>query len=269
MPRRKKNDTVVILNTTGNLYSGQGYQTLESDFKKDVVNAMINAHKCSDSLKCLSIPNPIGYASNNDQSIQTALSKALVGDRPDLLFFSGYAGDLQTLLDSLPAGKKLTILGGDALSIMNDYTRPLPENVYFTSFASPATWHDNTPPQSVQTFLNDFSQTFGTPVAPDGVQGVDADVLLGYDALQVFLQGYQNALSSGKTAPSPNDLAQGIRQINAAHPYQGVSGRIAFSDPADKTAPIDKRVVLEHVVSNQLHILDHQGCLLINDTNCG
>jgi len=269
-----KASTVAILNTTGNLYSGTGAQTLESDFQNDLLNDMVTLHKCSALSNCLTIPPPIPYTSNDMGSIQNAQSQAFA-DKAALIFFSGYAIDLQTLLASLPAGKKIPILGGDGLSIMNDYTQAPPDNVYFTAFASPVAWDGATSqPRSVTKFFSDFNRAFSlqpseTPVASDGVQGVDADTILGYDALQVLLQGYTNAIShkKDKTPVSPGELLQGIQHITTSHPYQGISGAMAFSNTADTTAPLNKWIVLEHVINGHtLKSITSQGCLL--DTQC-
>lgn len=248
------NATVATL-AVDNTYS----DTLGTNFQKDL-------HSIRPDLKI--IP-PDTYISGNKQSITQVWQRALAS-RPDLLFFPGYGTDLRLLLSSgLAIPKNMLILGSDGTSIMNDYPKGQPgPDVYFTAFASQSAW-DSVNPKQQPAFFQDFTQVFGPPIATNDVQGVDEDTMLSYDALRVFLQAYTNvAAIDHKTQVSLTDMLEGIRLITTSRPLQGVSGKLAFDNTTDSTAPPEKFIVLEHAVNDQLEIIASQGCLQISQTRC-
>jgi serine/threonine protein kinase len=190
------------------------------------------------------------YTFNQPQSIQDALSKVLQ-TKPDLIFFSGYAHDLETLLEDQsrnldPQLRNIPVIAGDAAATMSDYT-DLPsglDHTYFTSFASQET-NPGAP------FFNIYRQTFPNFIAQTHVNDVDEDAILEYDAIEALLQGYQYQ----KNAPGKITLSQALRTMGAC---QGVSGQIAFDASGN---PLQKYIVLEHVLikENKLEVLDHSG----------
>jgi len=66
------------------------------------------------------------------------------------------------------------------------------------------------------------------------------------------------ALTGTKTAITPNDLQQALKQIKGAQAIQGVSGQISFGSDGD---PINKALVILKVIQGGFFVQDAvQGC---------
>jgi len=229
---------VAIITTSNSSATGSYPTDLASFFRQDLINAHVT------------VPTPYTYTFNNSQTIKNALAQALATKpAPSLIFFSGYARDLQTLLEAQSQSdqkfRNIPIIAGNSASVMNDYTG-LPtgfEHTYFTSFASQAY-------PGYSGLFQSFSDTFRTFTLPTHVTGVDAATILEYDALGVLLRGYQyrqNLLGS-------ITLSQALRNVAC----QGASGQIAFDASGN---PKNKSVLLEHddIVNNRLLIDSSSG----------
>ena len=204
------------------------------------------------------IVKTVNYTRGDAQSISAALQQAASeGGSPDLLYFAGYASDMNTLLADLPKSTGLSnakILGGDALYELGGYDQRGREGfsrLHFTAFAYPDEWsilgYNNKRPAFFQDYINAFSTS-----NPKGVYGFTRpsnDVMLGYDAALALLTGAKNGLHGGKNL-TPDALQQGLQQIKGANALQGVSGQISFGSNGD---PVDKPVVVLNV-SNEGHI---------------
>ena len=171
-----------------------------------------------------------------------------------MIYFSGYAQDISPLLLYLKdQNTQVKIIGGSALYIPGDYKGGAQnadfEQLYFTSFASPDSWRylDSFPSQPA--FFADYSKIFDPqhahPSTTYGYEQADSDVILTYDAINVLIRGYQIASSNISTpnAVTPDNLRNGLAQINSAHPLQGASGSIAFGQDGN---PINKPVFVLH-----------------------
>ena len=223
-------------------------RSLSDDFSKAFTASTIGGQ----------VVKTISYKRGDAQSISTALQQAASqGGSPDLIYFSGYASDMNMVLADLPKYAGLSnakLLGGDALYELGGYDQRGREGfsrLHFTAFAYPDEWailnHDNKKPAFFQDYINAFSTS-----NPQGVYGFtrpSSDVMLSYDATLALLTGVKNGLNGGKTL-KPDALQQALQQIQGANALQGVSGQISFGTSGD---PVDKPVVVLNV-SNEGHI---------------
>jgi ABC-type branched-subunit amino acid transport system substrate-binding protein len=206
------------------------------------------------------------YSLGNESSLHTALSKALQS-HPDGIYFAGFAADVGPLLSSSQIKKlppRFKILSGSALAVLSDYPANLQnlDRLVFTSFASQDEWnflhHEQLP--IVSTFLSSYQSTF-----PSGV--MNTNVMLTYDAINVFLQGYQMALANGGTDTClPCALQKAFHTMNGAQAWQGVSGQIAFDSRS--TEPIDKVILINVIENGTTKTIDYRGCFLVDRTDC-
>ena len=204
------------------------------------------------------IVKTISYTRGDAQSISTALQQAAnQGGSPDLIYFSGYASDMNTLLADLPKYTGLSnakILGGDALYELGGYDQRGREGfsrLHFTAFAYPDEWavlnQNSKRPAFFQDYITAYSAS--NPQGSYGFTRPSNDVMLAYDATLALLTGAKNGLNGGKTLKL-DALQQGLQQIQGANALQGVSGQISFGSNGD---PINKPVVILKV-SNDGHI---------------
>jgi eukaryotic-like serine/threonine-protein kinase len=192
----------------------------------------------------------VGKPENLGNLLQDALKQ-----NPDLIYFSGYAADVSTLLVNLPLGK-LPVLGGDALYELSGYTSSSRANgfnrLHFTAFAYPDEWDILRPGDSKPAFFSEYPDAFDPNKShqgsPYGFTRADGDVMLSYDATRALLNGSAGVLSpSGKTTMTPQDLQRGLQGISGTNGFQGVSGQIAFDAHGD---PVNKALVVLYVDEN-------------------
>lgn len=189
------------------------------------------------------------YTRNNAGSISARISDAL-SHNPDMIYFSGYASDIDTLI-SAPSSGTMPILGGDALYELSGYPhggRGGLGRLHFTTFAYPDEWN-NLGYKPLPAFLTEYPNDFDPgrqhrQGSPYGFTRADNDVILSYDAMIALLKGTENALNTGKTKLTPTDLQQGLQQISGTNGFQGVSGQITFGPDGD---PVNKAIVILHV----------------------
>ncbi len=192
------------------------------------------------------------YTEGNTASITSALQSAL-SSNPNLIYFSGYSNDMATLLGNLSsanAPSNLQILGGDALYELGGYpssVRSELPRLHFTTFFYPDMWSvlglassSKQPP-----FLSEYPAAFNpnnvTHASPYGYTRAPNDAALSYDGTLALLQAAINASKTGQTTLTPTAIQQGLTQINASNPLQGISGQIAFDNNGD---PTNKAVVI-------------------------
>lgn len=186
--------------------------------------------------------------------LQDALKHSLA---PDLIYFSGYASDVSTLLTNLQssgAPDSLRVLGGDALYELGGYqssARASFNRLHFTAFAYPDEWDVLGLGAKKPAFFDEYPNAFDPERkhqgSPYGYTRADNDVILSYDATVALLSGVKNALAGGKSSITPDQLQQGLKAITGAQAIQGVSGQISFDANGD---PINKAVVMLYVDPN-------------------
>ncbi len=166
---------------------------------------------------------------------------------PDIIYFSGYANDVDALLSN-PQSGSTPVMGGDALYELSGYHGGSGLNrLRFTTFAYPDEWDilGYTPrPAFFRDYASYFDPARQHQGSPYGFTRADNDTILSYDAMVALLKGANNALSAGKTKPTPVDVQQGLKQISGTNGFQGVSGQIAFGPDGD---PANKAIVILHV----------------------
>ncbi|HEX3642244.1 MAG TPA: ABC transporter substrate-binding protein, partial [Ktedonobacteraceae bacterium] len=173
----------------------------------------------------------VGQPGTLPSALQDALKK-----NPDLIYFSGYANDVSTLLSNLPSQNTLPVLGGDALYELGGYSSTARASGFthlsFTAFAYPDEWdilgYGGQKPPLFSEYPRDFDPNSQHQPGVYGFTRTDNDVMLSYDATLALLSSCDMALSSGKQSITPEDLQQALEKLNGSNTIQGVSGQIAF-----------------------------------------
>jgi serine/threonine protein kinase len=184
----------------------------------------------------------VGKTSNFATLLQDALQH-----NPSILYFSGYAADISTLLTNLPPGNNIPVMGGDALYELNGYqssARAGFTHLRFTAFAYPDEWDILGQTAHKPPFFAAYAQAFSGNGAHSGYGYTrpDNDVVLSYDATIALLNACNAALGSGKTQLVPENVRQALIKTT----FQGVSGQIAFGSDGD---PVNKAIVILSVDS--------------------
>jgi serine/threonine protein kinase/ABC-type branched-subunit amino acid transport system substrate-binding protein len=190
----------------------------------------------------------VGKTVNIPALLQDALSK-----KPDSIYFAGYSSDVGVVLSNLPANtpSSLSVMGGDALYELGGYpksSRAQFNRLRFTAFAYPDEWDVLGFTAKKPTFFSEYPAAFNpNNQAPAGVYGFTRatnDTILSYDATVAMLTGCNIELSAGKKTLTPQDLRDGLSQVNGSNAFQGVSGQVAFGANGD---PVDKAIVVLYV----------------------
>jgi ABC-type branched-subunit amino acid transport system substrate-binding protein len=202
------------------------------------------------------------YTVGKPGTLPAALQRALAKN-PDLIYFSGYASDVSTILSNLPPGD-LPVMGGDALYELSGYpasARPGFSRLHFTSFAYPDEWqvlgYGAQQPAFFTEYGNDFDPDKQHTASPYGYLRPDNDTILSYDAAVALLEGCNIALST-KSSVTSDDLRQALSTINGVNSLQGVSGQISFGPDGN---PTNKALVVLYV--------DPQGHIKMEPTQLG
>lgn len=188
------------------------------------------------------------YTVGKPGTLVASLQKALAKN-PELIYFSGYASDVSTILSNLPPGN-LPVMGGDALYELGGYpasARSGFSRLRFTSFAYPDEWgvlgYGGRQPAFFTEYGNDFDPAKQHTASPYGYLRPDNDTILSYDAMVALLTGCNVALSK-KSSVTPDDLRQALGTISGANALQGVSGQISFGSDGN---PVNKALVVLYV----------------------
>jgi len=179
----------------------------------------------------------VGSPSNLPDLLNNALSQ-----NPDIIYYSGYAADINTLLENYPTSANVPILGGDALYELGGYGQSAKvgfTHLKFTSFFYPDVW-----PilglKSPQPF-SDYASVYGAGGQTGyGYTRIDSDAALSYDATAAILNAYNKAAPSSGGTITPDQLRTGLTKVS----FQGISGHIAFDSNGD---PVNKAVYLLNV----------------------
>lgn len=208
-------------------------------------------------------PNPqstifIPYTTGDDfaQELQDQ-----VKGKVDVIYIAGLVGDATHLLDDLPsAGLSPTfpVMGGDGLAVLNDYLKGQSglNRLVFTTYAA----IDPSSTAALTQFLHEYQSDFDTslpPHLPNGLNNLDSDVMLSYEAVKVFLRGYQIALNEAKTSDLTAELGQAFYSMNGSQAFQGLNGPIAFQQGGpDQISPdpINSTVFIAHIANGGVSI---------------
>ncbi len=246
---------VVLFVDNGDPYSQSLAQDFETTFQADGNHIIATEHYTVGQGGHAALP----------ALLQDAESK-----NPDLIYFSGYAADVSTLLTDLPtsgANANIPIMGGDALYELGGYpssARAGFSHLRFTAFAYPDEWDVLRLSAQKPRFFTDYAATYNPsgqhPGGQYGYTRADNDVILSYDAMTALLNGSNIALKA-KSSITGNDLRQGLLKLNGSQAFQGVSGQISFDAHGE---PVNKAIVIL-TIDPQGHIkMDSvQGCFLL------
>lgn len=185
-------------------------------------------------------------ATNN----MSALLNNALQSSPDLIYFSGYVGDINPLLTALPtsgAFAHLQVLGGDALYELSEYTSSaltVFNRLHFTAFAYPDEWATLGLGYQQPAFFQDYARAFShNSVNEKGVYGYtrpENDTMLNFDAMQTMLTAIRAALQTN-TVLNGTNVQIALTHITGTQAIQGVSGQIAFGPDGN---PINKAVLV-------------------------
>jgi ABC-type branched-subunit amino acid transport system substrate-binding protein len=189
------------------------------------------------------------YTVGKAATIVTALQDALkhTNPAPNVLYFSGYASDISTLMTDLPTSGvwgKVQIMGGDALYELSGYqtsSRITWSRVHFTSFTYPDVWEAQGLAAQKPPFFTNYANDLDPYLVHAGGYGwtrPDNDVILSFDALSAVLMAIKD---SGKSQPAVSDVETALTQLNGKNAFQGVSGQISLGSDGN---PINKAVVI-------------------------
>ncbi|MFL5705732.1 MAG: ABC transporter substrate-binding protein, partial [Ktedonobacteraceae bacterium] len=246
---------VVLFVDNGDPYSQSLAQDFETTFQADGNHIIATEHYTVGQGGHAALPG----------LLQDAVSK-----NPDLIYFSGYAADVSTLLTDLPtsgANANVPIMGGDALYELGGYpssARAGFSHLRFTAFAYPDEWDVLRLSAQKPRFFTDYAATYNPsnqhPGGQYGYTRADNDVILSYDAMTALLNGSNMALKA-KSSITGDDLRQGLLKLNGSLAFQGVSGQISFDAHGE---PVNKAIVIL-TIDPQGHIkMDSvQGCFLL------
>jgi ABC-type branched-subunit amino acid transport system substrate-binding protein len=238
--------TAALFIDPANSYSA----SLGNDFKQKFV---------ADGNRIVATENyTVGQTSTFNTLLQDALSH-----NPAVIYFSGYASDVGTLLTDLPTSGP-PIMGGDALYELGGYPSSARANfnkLHFTSFAYPDEWRiaGIAEPAFFTDYAQDFDPNQTHTVNPYHYSRPDSDAMLSYDAMLALLNASGNALTGTKTTLTPVALQQALTKITGANAaIQGVSGQITFGPDGN---PVNKAFVIIQVTpNNTLQAISIQGC---------
>jgi eukaryotic-like serine/threonine-protein kinase len=214
-------------------------QTLAQDFRQAFTQTPQNKVVVTEQYT-------VGQPGTIAQAIQDALTKKF-----DAIYFSGYAGDISTLLANLPLNSTLPVMGGDALYELGGYQRSVSAqftHLHFTAFAYPDEWsvlgHSAQTPPFFSEYSTDFNPNNQHPGGSYGFTRASNDAILSYDATVTLLTAYNNIISTGKQTGTPQNLQQALTKLNGNNAIQGVSGQISLGPDGD---PVDKAIVVLYI----------------------
>ncbi len=186
--------------------------------------------------------NAIIFAGGSDEAVTLATKVAATG-RP-VPIITSYTADSPSLIgQSFDASTAATA----QKAVANPQAMRL---LHVVGLADESQWNSAINPQAqkagVPNFFNAFTSQFsplnqGLPLTPT------ANAIFAYDAVGLMMWALANNTLrplSATTLPNPPDLAVALRTIIENHPFQGISGRIAFDS---RGIPMNRSLVLKTI----------------------
>ncbi|GHO54040.1 protein kinase domain-containing protein [Ktedonobacter robiniae] len=201
------------------------------------------------------VMGPYQYTKGDQASVTSQLQNlANESTVPDVIYFSGYSGDVALLMNQVAANSKFAntkILGGDALYNLGGYSNSSSragfDRLRFTAFAYPDEWEVLGYGKQKPGFFSEYSAIFDPHQQHKGAYGFSRpsyNVMLGYDATLTLIKAAGNVVSAGKKTFSGDDIRQALLNINGGNAVQGVSGQVSLGQDGN---PVDKEVVILYV----------------------
>ncbi len=211
------------------------------------------------------------FQTGNETALTQRVQSAFKQHHPDLVYIpTSTVDDITTLLKAIPPTAEyanLKVLTGvegyelvqPGMTFPDRYTRML-----MSSSAFPDEWVILAPGQE-PPFFKDYIAAYDPYDQhlkdPYTYRRANAETMMGYDALFLFLVANKNAIQQGKQNPTGDDIQKALAQINGAQSFQGITGVISFGADHD---PINRLHFVLHVVDGgYTHVAAYQGCLLV------
>jgi len=189
---------------------------------------------------------PEQYTAGKTDNFPDLLKDALA-QKPDLIYFSGYASDVSVLVTDLPKDSTVGVFGGDALYQLGGYNAASKAGftrLKFSTFFYPDIWGflgQNNSPQK-PAFFDGYKAAFSGTGKGYGYDRADSDATLSYDATVALLTAYNIAAPASGGAITPDQLQQSLGKTV----FQGASGQVKFDSNGD---PVNKSIVILQVDS--------------------
>ncbi len=258
-----KNKRLVIFKDDQDTYS----QTLAHDFDEQFSDKYQSSIVCRQDFT----------VGGDSQKLSQLVSDTVQRCKPDIIVFTSIKlADMKTLLEI--RGSSVEIVMGTAGYELADVDQDVEKkilgytNLLFSSPASPDAWTRLGQGQDKPPFFKDpadpghseYQNTFDDgPVKHPGKYGFDRPtsfVMLGYDVMQVFLEGCKRVLEKQPSSQlTPETLRSALASITGSQSIQGITGQISFGSDSN---PINKEQFILSVVDGKHTIVDQQGCFL-------
>jgi len=201
----------------------------------------------------------------------TSVISDLMNKQIALIYFTGYAGDMGKMLDTLERSGNLDrfkLMGGDSLSVVSDYKKGQKDldHLTFTAFANGNEWTDSQKAQApiINRFLNEYTSQFGeNPALLNGFSNLDTNTILAYDNTMVMLRAYQIAIQNKGTNDIRNALLNALGSMHGSQAFQGVSGQISFESGSGD--PIKKQIIIASIENGIVKTKLRYNCFLVGD----
>lgn len=178
---------------------------------------------------------------SNADTYQAAIKDA-VAARPDMIFFAGYASDLNAFETQLKSAQKqayrIPIVGVDGLfdiagNITVSYT-----DVYSTTYASPVEENNSV----LSNLLALYQQNFGKLQTRSVKPLLPPHAILAYDAASAFLEALDHSRGSQSQLPGQDAFNSALATVN----FRGASGLVQFQGNSliDSSDPLNKPVYI-------------------------
>jgi hypothetical protein len=165
------------------------------------------------------------------QHLQVPIIAAANADDPSLIGQSEAADMAATAQLAQANPQAMSLLHIMSMADQNEWASP--QNPQAQSAGTPA-------------FFNTFNQTFHTLSGQALVPSANA--IFSYDAVTLMIDAaVRGNILTATNVPSPADLITALSQVTDAHPFQGISGRIAFGA---HNIPANRSLVLKGIFLN-------------------
>ena len=217
------------------------------------------------------------FQTGNETALTQLVQSALEQYHPNLVYIpTTTVDDITTLLKAIPSTAEyanLKVLTGvegyelvqPGMTFPDGYTRML-----MSSSAFPDEWAMQALGHQEPPFFKDYIAAYDPHDQhmsdPYTYRRANAETMMGYDALFLFLVANKHAIQQGKQNPTGEDIQKALAQINGSQSFQGITGVISFGADHD---PINRLHFVLHVVDGgYTRVAAYQGCLLVNSAEC-
>ncbi|MBV9706312.1 MAG: hypothetical protein JO125_02755 [Chloroflexi bacterium] len=208
-------------------------QNLEQDFTQQFTSADPSHHVLAEETFTAGKTTTASFSA----ILHTALKNIRDTTHVVIFFVGAFTYDVEQFQNALANFPNLSVISGDTgyVAQKNSYGR-----WYFVADAYHDEW--STLMKNAAPFFREYSETCDPNHQSPGKYGYDLpddNAIVTYDAAKVLSQGIDIARLKGKLTPQA--LTDALTLINQSHPWQGISGQIAFGSDHD---PVDKALLI-------------------------